>query len=82
MHIKLYQALCPKIVEKFTAHCQNGFYAKHLFHHLIRGCMIHTGDPLGDGTGGNEFGAWNSRTSFIKGKSFFTIMPALSLAVF
>ncbi|CAH2065469.1 unnamed protein product, partial [Thlaspi arvense] len=54
MHIKLYPEECPRTVENFTTHCRNGYYDNHLFHRVIRGFMIQTGDPLGDGTGGQS----------------------------
>uniref|UniRef100_A0A1J3HHU1 peptidylprolyl isomerase n=1 Tax=Noccaea caerulescens TaxID=107243 RepID=A0A1J3HHU1_NOCCA len=54
MHIKLYPEECPKTVENFTTHCRNGYYDNHLFHRVIRGFMVQTGDPLGDGTGGQS----------------------------
>ena len=50
----------PKTIENFTGHCSSGYYDNVLFHRVIAGFMIQTGDPLGDGTGGesiwgNEF---------------------------
>jgi peptidylprolyl isomerase domain and WD repeat-containing protein 1 len=47
-------------MENFLGHCQSGYYDNVLFHRVIAGFMIQTGDPLGDGTGGesiwgNEF---------------------------
>ncbi|KAF3551373.1 hypothetical protein DY000_02006963 [Brassica cretica] len=54
MHIKLYPEECPKTVENFTTHCRNGYYDNHLFHRVIKGFMVQTGDPLGDGTGGQS----------------------------
>jgi len=54
IHMKLYPEECPKTVENFTTHCRNGYYDNHLFHRVIRGFMIQTGDPLGDGTGGQS----------------------------
>lgn len=64
--IKLFPTECPKTVENFTVHCKNGYYNGHLFHRVIKGAniffifrnnagfMIQTGDPLGDGTGGES----------------------------
>ncbi|KAI3995095.1 hypothetical protein MKX01_031897 [Papaver californicum] len=54
IHIKLNPEECPKTVENFTTHCRNGYYDNLIFHRVIKGFMIHTGDPLGDGTGGQS----------------------------
>lgn len=60
IHLRLYPEECPKTVENFTTHCRNGYFDNLIFHRVIKGFMIQTGDPLGDGTGGqsiwgNEF---------------------------
>lgn len=54
IHMKLYPEECPKTVENFTTHCRNGYYDSLIFHRVIKGFMIQTGDPLGDGTGGQS----------------------------
>ncbi|MQM10825.1 hypothetical protein Taro_043723, partial [Colocasia esculenta] len=54
IHLRLYPDECPKTVENFTTHCRNGYYDNLIFHRVIRGFMIQTGDPLGDGTGGQS----------------------------
>ncbi|KAJ3681569.1 hypothetical protein LUZ60_016058 [Juncus effusus] len=54
IHVKLYPEECPKTVENFTTHCKNGYYDNLIFHRVIKGFMIQTGDPLGDGTGGQS----------------------------
>jgi len=38
---------CPKTVENFCVHSRNGYYNGHIFHRVIKGFMIQTGDPLG-----------------------------------
>lgn len=54
VHMKLYPEECPKTVENFTTHCRNGYFDNLIFHRVIKGFMIQTGDPLGDGTGGQS----------------------------
>ncbi|KAL5710704.1 peptidylprolyl isomerase [Ranunculus cassubicifolius] len=54
IHLKLYPEECPKTIENFITHCRNGYYDNLIFHRVIKGFMIQTGDPLGDGTGGQS----------------------------
>ncbi|KAK4396747.1 Peptidyl-prolyl cis-trans isomerase CYP71 [Sesamum angolense] len=54
IHMRLYPEECPRTVENFTTHCRNGYYDNLIFHRVIKGFMIQTGDPLGDGTGGQS----------------------------
>ena len=54
VHIKLFPDLTPKTIENFVTHARNGYYNGHLFHRVIKGFMIQTGDPKGDGTGGTS----------------------------
>ncbi|KAJ1954509.1 Peptidyl-prolyl cis-trans isomerase cyp15, partial [Dispira parvispora] len=54
IYIKLFPELVPKAVENFTTHSRNGYYNNLLFHRVIKGFMLQTGDPLGDGTGGES----------------------------
>ena len=52
--LRLFPSIAPKAVENFTTHARNGYYNNVLFHRVIRKFMIQTGDPLGDGTGGES----------------------------
>ncbi|XP_067936433.1 peptidylprolyl isomerase domain and WD repeat-containing protein 1-like [Watersipora subatra] len=54
IHLKLFPKECPKTVENFTVHCRNSYYNQHVFHRIIKGFMIQTGDPEGNGTGGDS----------------------------
>lgn len=54
VHIKLFGTECPRTVENFTTHARNGYYDNVIFHRVIKGFMIQTGDPMGDGTGGES----------------------------
>ncbi|PFX32217.1 peptidylprolyl isomerase domain and WD repeat-containing protein 1-like isoform X1 [Stylophora pistillata] len=51
---KLFSQECPKTVENFATHSENGYYNSHVFHRVIHQFMIQTGDPEGDGTGGES----------------------------
>ncbi|RXM96902.1 Peptidylprolyl isomerase domain and WD repeat-containing protein 1 [Acipenser ruthenus] len=54
VHIKLFPVECPKTVENFCVHSRNGYYNGHIFHRVIKGFMIQTGDPTGTGMGGES----------------------------
>ncbi|KZF26828.1 peptidyl-prolyl cis-trans isomerase-like protein [Xylona heveae TC161] len=54
IRIRLYPEAAPKAVENFVTHAKNGYYNDVIFHRVIRKFMIQTGDPLGDGTGGES----------------------------
>ena len=46
----------PKAVENFRLLAERGYYDNLTFHRIVKGFMIQTGDPSGDGTGGES--AW------------------------
>lgn len=46
IHLKLFKE-CPKAVENFCIHSKSGYYNGHLFHRVIKGFMVQTGDPTG-----------------------------------
>jgi peptidylprolyl isomerase domain and WD repeat-containing protein 1 len=54
IYLELYPQLCPKTVENFVTHAKNGYYNNMIFHRVIKGFMVQTGDPEGDGTGGES----------------------------
>ncbi|KAL9096011.1 MAG: hypothetical protein Q9165_001533 [Trypethelium subeluteriae] len=54
IHLRLFPDAAPKAVENFVTHSRNGYYNDVIFHRVIRKFMIQTGDPLGDGTGGES----------------------------
>ena len=50
----LTQLETPRTVENFLTHCRNGYFNNVIFHRIIKNFMIQTGDPQGDGTGGES----------------------------
>ncbi|KAN0064336.1 Peptidyl-prolyl cis-trans isomerase cyp15 [Thecaphora frezii] len=54
IHIRLFPEHCPRTVENFVGLAKKGYYDGVIFHRVIRKFMIQTGDPLGDGTGGES----------------------------
>jgi len=54
IYIKLFPQETPKTCENFVTHSRNGYYDGVIFHRVIKGFMVQTGDPLGDGTGGKS----------------------------
>uniref|UniRef100_A0A8C1X6Q3 peptidylprolyl isomerase n=1 Tax=Cyprinus carpio TaxID=7962 RepID=A0A8C1X6Q3_CYPCA len=54
INLLIYFFRCPKTVENFCVHSRNGYYNSHIFHRVIKGFMIQTGDPTGTGMGGES----------------------------
>ncbi len=50
--IELYADKAPKTVANFVTLAKKGFYNGIIFHRVIPGFMVQTGDPTGTGTGG------------------------------
>ena len=51
---KLFEKECPKTVENFKTHAENGYYEGIIFHRVIKDFMIQAGDPMGSGIGGES----------------------------
>ncbi|KAI8807347.1 cyclophilin-like domain-containing protein, partial [Cladochytrium replicatum] len=69
----------PKAVENFVGLAKKGNYDHVKFHRVIKGCMIQTGDPLGDGTGGESLWGHDFEDEFnkaIKHDRSFTVSMA------
>ncbi len=52
--IHLFPEIAPKAVENFVTHARSGYYNNVIFHRVIANFMIQSGDPSGNGTGGNS----------------------------
>jgi peptidyl-prolyl cis-trans isomerase B (cyclophilin B) len=51
---ELYANEVPTTVNNFVELANSGFYRDMIFHRIIRGFVIQTGDPKGTGTGGSD----------------------------
>ena len=54
--IELYPKIAPESVENFISLINKGVYDGLIFHRTIPGFMAQGGDPLGNGTGGPDYG--------------------------
>lgn len=52
MKVELFKDKSPITVDNFIKLAEDGFYDEVIFHRIIEGFMIQTGDPTGTGTGG------------------------------
>jgi peptidyl-prolyl cis-trans isomerase B (cyclophilin B) len=52
--MRLFKEEAPKTVENFVGLAKNGYYDGLKFHRILEQFMIQTGDPNGDGTGGES----------------------------
>jgi peptidyl-prolyl cis-trans isomerase B (cyclophilin B) len=52
--VNLDSEAAPKAVENFVTHAENGYYDGLIFHRVIKDFMLQTGDPQGNGTGGES----------------------------
>ena len=62
--LKLFPKYAPLAVENFLTHAKEGYYNGVTFHRVIKDFMIQTGDPKGDGTGGESI--WKGKNSKIE----------------
>ncbi|EDW32896.1 GL10223 [Drosophila persimilis] len=65
VHIKLFFKEVPKTIENFCVHAKNGYYNGHIFHRVIKGFMVQTGDPTGTGTGGKSIWGHDFKDEFV-----------------
>lgn len=67
--LKLFPKYAPLAVENFLTHAKEGYYNGLIFHRVIKDFMIQTGDPLGNGTGGESI--WKGKNEKIDSRSGF-----------
>jgi peptidylprolyl isomerase domain and WD repeat-containing protein 1 len=66
IRLTLFPSVAPLAVENFITHARRGYYNNVIFHRVIRKFMIQTGDPLGDGTGGESIWGKEFKDEFSK----------------
>jgi len=54
IEVKLMPEIAPKACENFVGLVKKGYYDGIIFHRVIKGFMIQTGDPTGTGRGGDS----------------------------
>ncbi|MEN2496604.1 MAG: Peptidylprolyl isomerase domain and WD repeat containing protein 1 [Marteilia pararefringens] len=54
INVNFFKTIAPRAVENFTKHSENKYFNNHIFHRVIKGFIIQTGDPIGTGTGGES----------------------------
>ena len=52
--VELWTKECPKACRNFTQLCMEGYYDGLVFHRLVRGFIVQTGDPTATGCGGES----------------------------
>ncbi|ODQ79657.1 hypothetical protein BABINDRAFT_50631 [Babjeviella inositovora NRRL Y-12698] len=54
IRLKLYPQFSPLASTNFLSLCKKNYYDNVIFHRVIKGFMLQTGDPTGTGTGGES----------------------------
>ncbi len=78
IYIRLFDELVPKTVENFTTHAKDGYYDGIKFHRVIENFMIQSGDPAGNGTGGESIWGGSFDDEFVP--ELHNFYGALSMA--
>lgn len=75
---RLFPKEAPKAVENFVTHAKKGYYNGLTFHRVINNFMIQTGDPKGDGTGGESI--WKKPFKDELNDNLYNLRGALAMA--
>ena len=67
IHLQLFAKQAPRTTENFVVHARSHYYDNVIFHRVLKGFMIQTGDPLGDGTGGESIWGGDFNDEFVPG---------------
>lgn len=72
--VKLFPTIAPLACQNFLTHAKNGYYNGLTWHRVINDFMIQSGDPRGDGTGGQSI--WKGKDSSIDPGDGFANEPS------
>lgn len=78
IRIRLFPDAAPKAVENFKGLIQKGYYDNLTFHRVIQNFMIQTGDPNGDGTGGESI--WGKSFADEFNRNLLNLRGAVAMA--
>ena len=76
--IRFFPNVAPKAVENFKKLSQEGYYNGIIFHRVIKDFMVQTGDPNGNGTGGQSI--WGKEFEDEFSSKLFNITGSVSMA--
>lgn len=76
--IRFFPKVAPKAVENFKKLSQEGYYNGIIFHRVIKDFMVQTGDPNGNGTGGQSI--WGKEFEDEFSSKLFNITGSVSMA--
>ena len=68
LSLELWAKECPRTVRNFLQLCVDGVYTDVIFHRIVAGQLIQTGDPTGAGTGAEDI--YGGAEDFASGKEF------------
>ena len=64
--VQLYPQKTPKTAQNWLTHAANGYYNNVVFHRVIKGFMLQTGDPTGTGRGGQSIWGGNFQDEIVR----------------
>ena len=76
--IRLFPEAAPKAVENFKGLIGKGYYTGLTFHRIINNFMVQSGDPNGDGTGGESI--WGEKFEDEFSPSLLNLRGAVAMA--
>jgi peptidylprolyl isomerase domain and WD repeat-containing protein 1 len=76
IHIKFFLEV-PQTLGDFCGHARSGYYDNVIFHRIIQGFMLQTGDRLGEGTGGESI--WGGEFEDESVQKYLNFVPTMSI---